>query len=380
MGIFHRFKRLSTALHRAADASSHRDVFALEPLEQRILLSADPMLSPTGVLAPEDEPESQHTEALPKDEEVEKVELALDVADLEGQDRVNVATDETLKGGGEHDIRLENSGTVAPGNSPDSLSVNEYTQDRDGTLELEIGGTEPGTEFDEVDIDEKATLSGDLDLSFINDYEPEAGDSVELMRYGEVEGGFDRINGLHDQNLDETLLRLDETPTKLVLEALESQFITLPTTADGGDYVEIRQDELGSLSFSGLMTDTIMLDASPGLTIQGSAGYSIRFVDTLDFQDRHVLVRGGELEITSGASLSTTGDLTLFSQTGDISVAGQLEAGKTLTLDARDEAAEAQVTLEDDASLQAERIRLNASTAGNVSEDMGRVEGSTQRC
>ena len=68
----------------------------------------------------------------------------------------------TLRGSGEVDGNMTNtSGTVAPGTSPGTLTVDgAYSQGAGGTLEIEVAGTAPGTGYDRLSVIGPATLDG----------------------------------------------------------------------------------------------------------------------------------------------------------------------------------------------------------------------------
>ena len=71
-----------------------------------------------------------------------------------------------------------NSGT--PGNSPGSTGIlGDYTMNAASTLAIEIGGTTPATEHDQVAVAAQANVDGTLNLSLFNGYVPNAYDSFE---------------------------------------------------------------------------------------------------------------------------------------------------------------------------------------------------------
>jgi fibronectin-binding autotransporter adhesin len=83
------------------------------------------------------------------------------------------------------------SGAVAPGASPGTLTVNgSYTQGAAGSLEVEIAGTGAG-QFDKLAVSGNATLGGTLALLPIGGYAGSAavGDSVTFLTYGGTRTG-----------------------------------------------------------------------------------------------------------------------------------------------------------------------------------------------
>ena len=65
-----------------------------------------------------------------------------------------------------------NAGIVGPGHSAGEITVTgTYTQGADSALDIEIGGTTAGTDFDQLQVNGMATLGGTLALSFINGFQ-----------------------------------------------------------------------------------------------------------------------------------------------------------------------------------------------------------------
>ena len=87
---------------------------------------------------------------------------------------------------------LNNDGTVAPGNSAGSLTIDgNMTQGETGTLELEIGGTVAGDEHDKLNVTGQLDLNGTVAVALINDYMPAGGETFDLVDFGSfVDSGF----------------------------------------------------------------------------------------------------------------------------------------------------------------------------------------------
>ncbi|MGN6370759.1 MAG: beta strand repeat-containing protein [Phycisphaerae bacterium] len=96
---------------------------------------------------------------------------------------IAVHPDGILQGDGGH-IKakvLNDGGTVHPGNSPGTLTIeDDYTQ-TDGTLDIEFAGTDPA-QMDALNILGNATLAGGaIQFSFIDGYAPKAGDTLPFL-------------------------------------------------------------------------------------------------------------------------------------------------------------------------------------------------------
>jgi hypothetical protein len=72
-----------------------------------------------------------------------------------------------LKGVGTINGNVTNAATVSPGASPGVISiVGNYTQTAAGTLAVEMNGTTPGTQYDQLSVAGQVTLAGTLSLTF----------------------------------------------------------------------------------------------------------------------------------------------------------------------------------------------------------------------
>ena len=87
---------------------------------------------------------------------------------------------------------ISNAGEVSPGSSAGNLDiVGNYTQTPDGTLNIEVGGPIPGTDFDQLDVTGTVNLNGTLNVSLIGGYTPMTSDSyVIIPNPSSVNGSF----------------------------------------------------------------------------------------------------------------------------------------------------------------------------------------------
>ena len=86
------------------------------------------------------------------------------------------------------------AGAVSPGSSAGTLTVDgNYTQGFDGVFAVEVGGTRPG-QFDVLAITNNATLGGMLDVTFIDDFDPQIGQMFTIMTANDVFGVFDFVD------------------------------------------------------------------------------------------------------------------------------------------------------------------------------------------
>ncbi len=111
-----------------------------------------------------------------------------------GQSFTNSATS-LLKGNGKLSGALQNAGTVAPGNSPGLLTIDgPFTQTSTGLLQIEIGGTTRGSQYDALVVTGAATLGGKLSVSFVNGFTPTAGTQFDILDWASMTGTFATID------------------------------------------------------------------------------------------------------------------------------------------------------------------------------------------
>ncbi len=85
---------------------------------------------------------------------------------------------------------VNNAGNVRPGDSPGLLKVTgNYTQTSLGTFDVELGGHTVGINYSHLTVGGNATLDGTLDVSLINNFQPQVGDQFNILDYGGTRTG-----------------------------------------------------------------------------------------------------------------------------------------------------------------------------------------------
>jgi T5SS/PEP-CTERM-associated repeat protein len=85
---------------------------------------------------------------------------------------------------------INNGGTISPGLSPGTLTIQgSYEQRFDGTLLIEIGGTNSGA-HDQFVITGDAELDGNVTFRFISGFAPKTGDRVDFLNVPTISGAF----------------------------------------------------------------------------------------------------------------------------------------------------------------------------------------------
>jgi len=86
-------------------------------------------------------------------------------------------------------------GSVAPGLSPGELKTDfDYTLSSNGSLDIEIGGIIPGTDYDVLGGTGNKTLGGTLNVSLYNGFVPPVGYTATIVKGSTITGTFSSIN------------------------------------------------------------------------------------------------------------------------------------------------------------------------------------------
>jgi hypothetical protein len=106
----------------------------------------------------------------------------------------------TLSGYGTINASVINAGVLSVGAAAatGTLSINgNYTQTSGGTLNIRLGGTTAGSQYDQLIVTGVATLDGTLNVSLINGFVPAPGNSFKVLTFGSRTGNFATMNGLN---------------------------------------------------------------------------------------------------------------------------------------------------------------------------------------
>jgi T5SS/PEP-CTERM-associated repeat protein len=97
-----------------------------------------------------------------------------------------------VHGNGSITANVQNGGLVSPGNSPGVLTITgNYTQSTAGKLLIELAGTAPGAQYDQLLITGSAALDGALQVSLLSGFAPSSGSSFDILTAtGGITGTF----------------------------------------------------------------------------------------------------------------------------------------------------------------------------------------------
>ncbi|MCI0682029.1 MAG: LamG domain-containing protein, partial [Gemmataceae bacterium] len=254
-----------------------------------------------------------------------------------------------LGGSGIIHANLSNAGTVAPGNSPGILTVNgNYTQAADGSLDIEIQGTNPATpDFDQLIVNGTVTLAGALNVDVIGGFTPVNGNSFNIID----NDGTDAITGTFAGLAEGAVFAADGTTFQISYTGGTGNDVVLSVvgvtvawdggagTFNWGDAANWSGDTL-----PGAGDDVVIPDLTGTPTITSNGTVSINSLSS----NEALAIAGGSftlaaastihagLELNSGGTLTGAGTLTVTGlltwRGGTMSGAGVTNAGGGMSL------------------------------------------------
>ena len=98
-------------------------------------------------------------------------------------------------GNGTITANVSNDGTFAPGLSPGTITISgNYAQSSVGSISIELAGTTPGTQYDQLVISGAAALDGTLNVSTTGTYTPADNSVFDVVTWGTRSGAFSEVN------------------------------------------------------------------------------------------------------------------------------------------------------------------------------------------
>ena len=105
---------------------------------------------------------------------------------------LNIEMQGYVKGVGMFD-NVSFTGTFDPGLSPAVLHVGSIALSPTSTLIMELGGTTPGDDYDQIIATGSLTLAGTLEIVLTDDFMPSASDAFELIAANSIVGTFENV-------------------------------------------------------------------------------------------------------------------------------------------------------------------------------------------
>ncbi|MEI7841114.1 MAG: LEPR-XLL domain-containing protein, partial [Methylococcaceae bacterium] len=244
-----------------------KELFKVENLESRILLSADPVL---GTLhesfIPENNPQQQTLDLL----------------------RQQVFSSSAKQIPAENIALQKNTVSKSLALSVDTLAsfeiqnLKSFSQTVKNTLEIQIGGTEAGKTYDQLNVSGAVNLAGTLSISQFN-FQPKIGDTFDILKFDSITGSFDNAVGLYGFNSD---YYFDIVQTPHSLQLVTKEFVI----GDGFNLLgndSAKNDALGQLfnyDYFSKAAKTVELDGSvnlgSSLNVSGHISFGLQNTNT----------------------------------------------------------------------------------------------------
>ena len=131
-------------------------------------------------------------------------------------------------------------GTVRPGSPIGTLGVvGQFEPTPSGILRFEVGGTTPGTQYDRINVQGHAILGGELLVELVNGFNPQAGDSFDILDWTTSQVDGFTYYGL--PNLPGRSWDISQLFTSGMLRVVLAGDFNLDNKVDAADYVVWRK-------------------------------------------------------------------------------------------------------------------------------------------
>ena len=139
---------------------------------------------------------------------------------------------------------VNQGGTLLPGSANLTTIVGNYTQQSAGAMEFAISGTTPVTDFNQVTVDDVASLDGTLDVSLRGNFTPGIGDTFDIISATGGRSGTFANEGLPmlPGNRDWNVIYGANSVTLEVVAGLAGDYND-DSSVDAADYVVWRKND-----------------------------------------------------------------------------------------------------------------------------------------
>jgi RHS repeat-associated protein len=175
----------------------------------------------------------------------------------------------TFSGPGSVTGDLTNAANLDLGTGLGILNVTgNYTQTATGSLTVALGGTAPGTQYDQLSATATANLGGTLDIKLVNGFGPTAGQTFQVLSFAASNGNFATLSGLAQSN--QTLLQPIFNPNNLTLQTIATapDLVAANVTVQAGSAiaglpitVDFTIKNQGGADLSGGWVDSVFLSS-----------------------------------------------------------------------------------------------------------------------
>ena len=214
-----------------------------------------------------------------------------------------------LTGSGTINANITNASHVIPGDSgtAGTLTINgNYTQSTNGSLNIAVGGTTAGSQYDQLDVNGTATLGGTLGITLIDGFTPTLGQTFTVVTSSPLSSTFGTIN----QSLITGPVTFQPTysSSSVVLVAEESSTTSLVSSANPSAYGQ-------SVTFTATVKPTSPNKGTPTGTVNFFDGATSLGTATLSAAGKATLKTAGLAIGTDPISVVYSGD-TNFATSG----------------------------------------------------------------
>jgi len=177
------------------------DFYNVEPLEERMLLSASPIVELLNDSSDSDVIAQTESISINDQDNTNEDNTILDFANISSNNSVIqslIVGNYELKGSGTANIDVFNENVVSPGYSPGIQNITNYSQESSGTLimEIESNGNVAGLDYDQINASGNVSLDGILEIDLLNDFIPTLDSEYTIITGGNISGKFSEIKGL----------------------------------------------------------------------------------------------------------------------------------------------------------------------------------------
>ena len=292
-----------------------KNYFNIDTLEPRILLSADPIVATAENIIVENVSDNTSEDLSISSQSNNVIELEDLLEDPDSLTTVlNIENNETLKGTGTYEGAIENDGVFAPGHSPGVVNHDTYSQTADATLEIEIAGNADAGDadgFDQVNVSGNASLDGTLNVSLLDDFVPNVGDSYTIMTYDSYDGFFNEGQGLYGFHSDYyfEIVQTDKKIDLVVREMVQGDLFEIESPDLSEPELTTFNDSLGML-----LNSDDFVQATQTVTFTGAVNVVDSFIASGEFSigttlDKEIDVVGEENSVTSSMLSFSASDL-----------------------------------------------------------------------
>ena len=214
-----------------------------------------------------------------------------------------------IQGSGNLQANVTNQGTIAPGTSPDIITITgNLLLDPTSVLDFEIGGVTPGAGagfHDQIVVTGNATLDGTINATLFGGFVPVAGNTFDIITCGGTcSGAFVTENLPTDFNLS----IIGGNIVQLVFSGLCAGTICWDNGAANGLWIDPLNWNTDVIPVA---LDDVVVNLGGGTTVTLDEAGVTHTIQSLSATESLIVTNNTTLQVTGVASFSGSADLTL---------------------------------------------------------------------